>query len=103
MNTKKLYREINEARALLNKNPVNYITVRKYIKLWKSKDDIINMEIKHGGSKWKWNGGKFKLSDREFKRAKFLLESWNNIDEVTKIFWVSKSYFDYHIRKLDRF
>lgn len=97
MNVRKLYREIKLSQESKWQKAISYQTVRNQLAKWTKVIDIIKMKA---WSWWKrespWNKWNFKLSSRDFERAKYMFSQWMNELDISNYFRVSRSYFQYH-------
>lgn len=97
--TRDITRNINIARGKINKNPITAVTVAKHLKT-KTIEEIVNWEFKRGS--WVSPGitGKYKLSEKEFSRAKWMVLQGVDMDVITRNFGVSRWYFNTHKEKI---
>lgn len=100
MNYSESARLINIIRKDNNKKIISVPTATKYLKSWKTIDEIAELECKLWGNRGEWNTWNYKLTPKDFERAKYLLKSWMSPDTAWRNFWVSRRYFDYHKDKL---
>jgi len=90
MNKIEQYRQYLNKCFESNKSPVIYWTYERYLKEWKTPEDIYNIYKFQKLKKYSL------LSKEDIEKAKQLLISWMQLKEVASKFNVSIAYFYYY-------
>jgi len=99
MNYAETTRQINWVRKHIGKNLISEVTVAKHLRLGRDINFIINWDFKVWWWVSPWSTWKFKLTEKDFARAKLMYAQWMSMIDITNYFRVSPLYFNYKKRK----
>jgi len=97
---KQKHKACNKIRATLNKKPVAYnFFYNYYVYEKKTINEIVNMEVKHWGSRSWSRDGKCKLTKSQIDKIIYQVDILGfNVDEVCKQYWVTRYFYTHYAK-----